>query len=289
MFATFDRVYSSVPGSYVPQDHFRLFMIFAISGVTRYRANLTDKHPYGYYLAALHWIDRIPIVGGADAIQNLLLVARFGMYYHVGISLWDISQSCMRQCVELDYHAESARLLTAFDEQKRRRIFWECYILDRYSSSMLGRPFAIADGDISAGIPAVANDETVRSMPALSHIEPPALQLPTELSVFVFCIRLRRISSRVRTDFYCVRKINAETGGGTPQQILALGRHRPKSISTFTSWAAGGWTLQYLQTQGLCMRGRNGMTSCLKQTSLLCCEQQCMPRRNEETIDHRLV
>ncbi|KAF6820614.1 hypothetical protein CPLU01_12703 [Colletotrichum plurivorum] len=34
-----------------------------------------------------------------------------------------------------------------------RRVFWESYLLDRLSSSTLGRPFAIQDGSISARIP----------------------------------------------------------------------------------------------------------------------------------------
>lgn len=203
-------------------------MIFAISAVTRYRAGLSTSHPYGYYIAALRWIDDVPLVGDQNAIQNLLLVARFGMYYHVGISLWDISRSCMRQCVELGYHAQPAKFLLPFDEQKRRRVFWECYILDRYSSSMLGRPFAIADEEITTDLPIVANDETVRTAQALSGIEAPVPQLAAELSVFVFCIKLRRISSRIRTDFYVVKNGRSDSGPATPRDISGSGQSQVK-------------------------------------------------------------
>ena len=30
------------------QDLFRLFMLFAISGITRYRAGVSKEHPFGY-------------------------------------------------------------------------------------------------------------------------------------------------------------------------------------------------------------------------------------------------
>ena len=124
-------------------------MIFAISGVTRYRAGISKEHPLGYYLAALALVQDIPLIGSPDAIQNSLLMARFGMYQHIGTSLWDISQFCMRQCVELGYHAPPRVAQAPLVEQKQRRIFWECYILDRYSSGILARPFTIADDDIS--------------------------------------------------------------------------------------------------------------------------------------------
>ena len=74
-----------------PQDLFRLFMLFAISGVTRYRSGLSKEHPFGYYLAALAHIGSVQLIGTPDAIQNSLLIGRFGMYHHVGTSLWDIS------------------------------------------------------------------------------------------------------------------------------------------------------------------------------------------------------
>lgn len=203
-------------------------MIFAISAVTRYRANLTAYHPYGYYQCALRWIDKVPLLGSADAIQNLLLVARFGMYYHVGISIWDVAQCSMRQCIELGYHASPATLLGPVEEQKRRRVFWECYIIDRYSSAVLGRPFAIADSEVSVSLPVAANDEVIQTAAtsALSDIPTVPTATPTELSVFVFYIKLRRISSRIRTEFYIPRR--SRSGPSTPLNISSVGHAQIK-------------------------------------------------------------
>lgn len=230
VFATFEKVYSSDPVTTSPQDNFRLFMIFAISGVTRFRAGLLQGHPYGYYLAALRWIDEVPLLGNEAAVQNLLLIARFGAYYHVGISLWDIAQACMRQCIDLGYHRPPAIPIFPLEEQKRRRIFWGCYVLDRQSSAILGRPFAIADEDITVSLPVVANDEVIKSngVTDLSILHDAPSEMPTEMSVFVFFIKLRRISSRIQCDFYNAGRHRSRTGSSTPSSVTAAGHTQNK-------------------------------------------------------------
>lgn len=86
-------------------------------------------------------------------------------------------------------------------------------MLDRYSSGILGRPFAIAESDIDVPLPFDANDEYLISagMCSLDSI-PPSMARPTEVSVFIFCIHLRRISSRVHSTFYTGRS-SAPPGG----------------------------------------------------------------------------
>ena len=209
----------------ISQDLFRLFMLFAISGVTRYRAGLSKEHPFGYYLAALAHIGSVPLVGSPDAIQNSLLIGRFGMYHHVGTSLWTISHFCMRQCIELGYHAPPQSIVTAIEEQKQRRIFWECYILDRYSSGILGRPFAIADEDISVELPILADDEVLKAanITSLSDVSNVAPSQPTEVSVFVFCIRLRQISSNIHNEFNSGRRQSSRSAHSTPMPFTSAG------------------------------------------------------------------
>ncbi|OSS43831.1 hypothetical protein B5807_11616 [Epicoccum nigrum] len=189
------------------QDKFRLFMVFAISATTRYRAGLCAQHPYGYYLAAERWLSSIPLIQDIESLQNLLLIARFGMYHQIGCSLWEISQVCMRQCIELRLHEEPSKSLDPLREQHFRRIFWECYVLDRYSSGILGRPFAIAERDITVSLPINAYDDHIATAgtSALDAVYPSASMLITEMSIFIVLIELRRISSRIHTTFYTRR------------------------------------------------------------------------------------
>jgi len=131
----------------------------------------------------------------------------------------------MRQCIELGYHAPPRRTLQAIEEQKQRRIFWECYILERYSSGILGRPFAIADEDISCELPILADDEALKAanISSLSEVSDIASSQPTEVSVFVFYIKLRQISSRIHTEFNSGRRQSSRSANSTPMPFTSAG------------------------------------------------------------------
>jgi hypothetical protein len=210
----FDRIYAPSATSIRPsaQDYFRLLMVFAVSETTKHRAcqGVSDSagRPYGYYLAAETYLTNISLIKDPDAIQNLLIIARFGMYHHIGTSIWEISRLCMRQCIEWRLHLKSQQDIDPMTEQHQRRIFWECYVHDRYSSGILGRPFAILESEISVPLPIDADDETIIASGAttLDTVPIPTIGQATELSVNLFCIKLRRISSRVHSAFYSGRK-----------------------------------------------------------------------------------
>jgi hypothetical protein len=225
VLSIFDRVYD--PGTVSSeQDHFRLLMVFAISATTRYRAGISNEHPYGYFMTAESYLGSIPLIKDIDAIQNLLLVARFGMYHHIGTSLWEISQLCMRQCIEWQLQLRPTQILDPMTEQHRRRIFWECYVLDRYSSGILGRPFAITESDIEVPLPFEANDDClINTSIACLDMVPESDVRPTEVSVFIFGIKLRRISSRVHSTFYTGRSTtaNGTTSGARTPEFRSIG------------------------------------------------------------------
>ncbi|KAK7225242.1 hypothetical protein V2G26_013245 [Clonostachys chloroleuca] len=224
---TFNRVYHpEVNQSASSQDYFRLFMIFALSAVPRFRTGACEDHPFGYFLAAQGYLGGVPLIGSMDAIQNLLLIARFGMYHHIGTSIWDLSRFCMRQCIEHNMHLPPQWPMSPLDEQYRSRIFWDCYILDRYSSSVLGRPFAISDRDIAIDLPVNASDAAIEEAvdkTRLSDLAAPPPTAPTELSVFICVIQLRRITSRIYSDFYNGRGVGSASGDTTPSQNLSSG------------------------------------------------------------------
>ena len=229
------------------QDRFRLFMVFAISATTRSRAGLSPENPYGYFKAAQSYLRGIPLIKDLDAIQNLLLIARFGMYHHIGTSLWEISQLCMRQCIEWQLHTPRLKTLDPLREQHHRRIFWECYILDRYSSGILGRPFAIREDDILVELPIDVDDEDLINSTAstLQEITPNTSSHPTELSIFIHCIKLRRISSGIHTKFYAeqdsVDKWSKQRQTCQPSRFPSIGHlytHFSWFQSELKSWRA---------------------------------------------------
>lgn len=61
-------------------------MLCAIGSVVAYRNGQHSQHPFGYYLAALEHFNPDFLGAGLQGIQDILLIARFGIYYHIGIS-----------------------------------------------------------------------------------------------------------------------------------------------------------------------------------------------------------
>ncbi len=111
----------------------------------------------------------------------------------------------MRICIDLELHLPPRQPLPSLDEQHRRRVFYECYILDRHSSSTLGRPFAISDTDIEVELPASGhNGEMVAVSTGDSALSraPTGTAPPDNLSIFVFIIRLRALTSRIHNAFF---------------------------------------------------------------------------------------
>ncbi|OOQ83478.1 Zn(II)2Cys6 transcription factor [Penicillium brasilianum] len=196
-------------------DLFRAFMILAVGSVVPYRNGVIKHHPYGFYLSAMKYLDDILLSRGLESIQDLLLVGRFAIYHHIGTSIWEIIRLCMRLCIEQGLHKPPplTSKYSLLEEQLQRRVFWECYMIDRYSSITLDRPCAIADKYIRIGFPADANDEELeavdvsKSFPdldsfcAASSIHSSSDRGNTEMSVFFACLRLRQITSSIHSKF----------------------------------------------------------------------------------------
>lgn len=110
----------------------------------------------------------------------------------------------MRQCVELGLHRRPTDKLTPIEEQIRRNVFWDCYIHDRYSSGIMGRPYAIAEQDIEVDPPIAANEaDIVRSAAvSLADVCLDDVVSPNEGSIALFVINLRRVTARIQVQFF---------------------------------------------------------------------------------------
>ncbi|KAK2596289.1 hypothetical protein N8I77_013185 [Diaporthe amygdali] len=224
---TFSRVFNP-NSSPAPRDLFRTFMILATGSITLYRSGRHAHHSFGYYRAAMRHFDTGFMADGIPAIQDLLLICRFAIYHHIGTSIWDVIQLCVRMCVQQGLHRPPRRRIPLLEEQLQRRVFWECYMIDRYSSSTLDRPFAIADQDISAAMPSHVNDD---DLVAASAIYPDLTTLegrytgscPNEMTVFLACVRLRQITSRIQKFTSAAARDNNRHSSDQPQ-FLASGK-----------------------------------------------------------------
>ncbi|KAL2851202.1 fungal-specific transcription factor domain-containing protein [Aspergillus pseudodeflectus] len=217
---------ASQPASH---DLFRAFMILAIGSIHGFRRGTHEHHPYGYFLSAMHHFTAPILSRGLGSIQDLLLIGRFGIYHHIGTSIWEITQLCMRLCVEQGLHQPPTTHTSLLHEQLQRRVFWECYVIDRYSSITLDRPLAIADRDIRVLLPVNANDDEIEaaegSVPDLDifQVSPRSQVETTDLSVFFLCIRLRQITSKIHSLFQYKKPLSPEAAGSL-SSVTAPGR-----------------------------------------------------------------
>ncbi|KAK2040108.1 hypothetical protein LZ31DRAFT_558151 [Colletotrichum somersetense] len=202
------RIFSSPLASQSAPSHdlFRVFMILALGSVLPYRNGTHHQHPEGYYLAALQHLGTDFLTRGLSSVQDLLLVCRFGIYHRIGTSIWDVIRLCGRLCVEQGLHLDDQPSKSLLHAQMKRRVFWQFYMIDRYSSTLLGKPFAIDDRDIEASFPVEANDEdlmaadqSLRDLTAFQMTHAPLV--PNEMTVFFISVRLRQITSKIHTAF----------------------------------------------------------------------------------------
>lgn len=129
----------------------------------------------------------------------------------------------MHLCVEMELHLNPLTPMTAIEEQHRRILFWDSYITDRHNSTILGRPFAIADDDIEVQLPANLTEfEVINTPPGAlpSYIGPSDSGSP--MAVFIAFIKLRQISSKTHATYFAKSK-KANTQASISTRMDALG------------------------------------------------------------------
>ena len=106
-------------------------------------------------------------------------------------------------------------------KQRQRRVFWETYCLDRFSSATLGRPFAIDDKIITAefatAIP-ITDEDPLHHDPYLVQHGWPSYAEASDRTVFDHLLTLSRITSSLHASEQSKhRKQNEREGTRKPQ------------------------------------------------------------------------
>lgn len=151
-----------------------------------------------HYRAAMALLGEIlALSNNIRTVQILLLLAIYGLRAPRGPGAWPLIGIAMRMCIEMGMHRQINNTpgTAAGAEDHVRCLFWSCYCLDRQTSIILGRPFAVADHDIDAALPVGTDDESRRSLVPFVHI-----------------CRLRIVESRIQQTVYRVdRALDAPT------------------------------------------------------------------------------
>ncbi|KAK9323434.1 fungal-specific transcription factor domain-containing protein [Lipomyces orientalis] len=185
---------------------FKLHMIYAIGA--RY-LQLTGTYAYIapdiHYHIAMRYLDILSDSPLIEIIEKLLLVVVFQLRSPSGPGIWHLTGFTVRLCVEAGFHRK-LNVKSALEDQRRKKIFWSLYVLERSVSVTLGRPFCIADRDIDVDLPANVDEEVRDERELEKGIATCTMNDLTSMTSAIFIMQIKRIASHIQEKIYRVDK-----------------------------------------------------------------------------------
>ncbi|PYH44056.1 uncharacterized protein BP01DRAFT_392875 [Aspergillus saccharolyticus JOP 1030-1] len=180
---------------------FKIFMVYAIgASILQMTDSYDSTPPRDFWTMATGSPSALGFSSPYARIEAILLLVLYDLRTAAHSSVWYTIGLAMRICVDLGLHRESQyRAMRPHDAHLRRRLFWSVYLVERYVSWSLGRPFSIAEKDIDANVPA-AMDDAIHENSSNPAKAAPGLNLRR----FVATIQLQRIMSRIHSEIYRV-------------------------------------------------------------------------------------
>jgi len=151
---------------------FRVSMICAIASANKARHHPAyDAESMAYYAEGLQCVEEVTSDVSADALQALLLLILFTLFYPRKGDIWKLLDFACRLSVELNYHSETN---DEYEDEKcrkqRRSIFWGLYCIERAMGQHLGRPSDLTEEIITAEYPATLTEMTVGDPAAFQFV-----------------------------------------------------------------------------------------------------------------------
>ncbi|PVH95087.1 hypothetical protein DM02DRAFT_601415 [Periconia macrospinosa] len=213
----FDKQY--FPGALSITERSILHLIYAITArflaVTRKPCGVDDE---AQLTAATEPMEHILKQHNLATVQYLILLGVHGQRSPYGAGAWSQVRYATSVCIEMGLHRKrsSSSSVNTRDAEIRSRAFWSCYCLDRTTSIVLGRAFAIADRDINVELPSVSpefwslthREDFDANMGQWSNVQP-----------FVHIIKHERIQSRIHKTVF---RVDRDPIRGTPEERAKL-------------------------------------------------------------------
>ncbi|KAF1988408.1 hypothetical protein K402DRAFT_419268 [Aulographum hederae CBS 113979] len=145
---------------FVEKDIFTTYMVFAIA-----LCDITDPSGRGRpvqnescFRSALGWIERVLTYSKSDleTLRTILLIVQFVTLCPSSGSLWHLTGTALRLCIDIGLHWETEEQTLRMDPDllhERRRLWYITYQFDRVLSITLGRPFGITDESMRVPLP----------------------------------------------------------------------------------------------------------------------------------------
>ncbi|GKT43564.1 positive regulator of purine utilization [Colletotrichum spaethianum] len=207
-----------------------------------------DVDPQQHLMAAIEPMDYILEQHNLATVQFLLLLAVHGTRSPYGAGAWSQVRYAVTLCIELGLHRKqtTASSHSSRDLEIRRRSFWSCYCLDRMTSVVLGRTFAIADRDINVDLISEKDYESDRTLQlpsdstefwdltALGSPPPGQKSVWSNVEPFIHIVKLRRIQSRIHRRVY---RVDKDVFASVPEERAKLDAKMAAIRAELDEWA----------------------------------------------------
>ncbi|KAJ3178040.1 hypothetical protein HDU87_003818 [Geranomyces variabilis] len=116
-----------------------------------------------FYIKAREMVDHYMDVPNASTVTALLILANYAAESDRGSAAWMYSGMAIRMAQELKLNVEPdfedsfapTSNLTWLDKESRRRLWWNCFILDRYAGAAADRSMIINEKDCKVYLPSL--------------------------------------------------------------------------------------------------------------------------------------
>ncbi|KAK1518271.1 chitin deacetylase 1 [Colletotrichum abscissum] len=173
---------------------FKLYLVYAMGATL---VQLTQRGPVlspeALYITALQHISAARESRTVQNIEAMTLLVMFHLRSTSSHGLWYMIGLAMRTSIDLGLHrAAHEQNLDGPIVQRRRRLFWSVYSLERTIAVSLGRPLSIADNQIDVELP----NTIINGSPSASVL------VGNDITLALVLFKLRRIESKIHHSVY---------------------------------------------------------------------------------------
>ncbi|KAI9737353.1 MAG: hypothetical protein M1834_009507 [Cirrosporium novae-zelandiae] len=158
----------SGPLSKLGREYFTCFMVFSIAILLlgKSDSSVPADNAERFFATACRIMMDDPsclFTGDLDHLEVLLLLTQYKNLHPNARGVWHVVGLAVRLAIDLGIHEDppNSDEISPFILDKRRRLFWATYSLDRNICSVLGRPFGIPDEAITAHFPLDIDDRNI--------------------------------------------------------------------------------------------------------------------------------
>ena len=156
--------------------------------------------PQGYYAMAIQDVECLFEARTLESLEGMLLLVIYQLRSPSPPGIWSLVGMTMRHALSQGLHRKFHG--PSVIDQRRKRIFWTTYMLERSIARTLGLPVSINDRDVDVSFPAAVSedidDEDNMSLALLQDV--PAS--PTSAVIHIY--RLAQLESKVYSSIYRV-------------------------------------------------------------------------------------